>query len=147
MHILSARWNTFSVQLSVTGQDQIQRNARSADICLALALVEWLRSGEATWKGLVEAVFRPSGGGHQVLARDITKSYKSTLYVHVYTFVSGETVTHFAERPVCVCACACVHVCVCVCVRVRVRVRVCVCVCVCVHMQVCVCVCVCEIGC
>ena len=59
------------------GQDEIQRNARSADICLAVSLVEWLQSGSATWKTLVEAVFRPAGGGHQVLARDIARNYRS----------------------------------------------------------------------
>ena len=77
LHQLSARWNALSLQLSVNSRDQIQRNARSTDICLALTLVEWLQSGQATWKGLVEAVFRPAGGGHQVLARDIAKTHKS----------------------------------------------------------------------
>ena len=56
-----------------SGQDEIQRNARSADICLAVSLVEWLQSGQATWKVLVETVFRPARGGHQVLARDIAR--------------------------------------------------------------------------
>ena len=77
VHLLSARWIALSIQLSVRGLDQIQRNGRTSDICLALSLMEWLQSGEASWKGLVEAVFRPSGGGHQVLARDIANSYKS----------------------------------------------------------------------
>jgi hypothetical protein len=76
LHQLASRWNSLSLQLSVSGQDEIQRNARSADICLAVSLVEWLQSGQATWKALVEAVFRPAGGGHQVLARDIAKNYK-----------------------------------------------------------------------
>jgi hypothetical protein len=77
LHQLSSRWNSLSLQLSVSGQDEIQRNARTTDICLAVSLVEWLQSGQATWRGLVEAVFRPAGGGHQVLARDIARSYKS----------------------------------------------------------------------
>ena len=76
LHQLASRWNSLSLQLSVSGQDEIQRNARSADICLAVSLVEWLQSGQATWKALVEAVFRPAGGGHQVLARDIARNYK-----------------------------------------------------------------------
>ncbi|CAI8021428.1 hypothetical protein GBAR_LOCUS12713 [Geodia barretti] len=61
LHQLASRWNSLSLQLSVSGQDEIQRNARSADICLAVSLVEWLQSGQATWKALVEAVFRPAG--------------------------------------------------------------------------------------
>ena len=77
LHQLASRWNSLSLQLSVSGQDEIQRNARSADICLAVSLVEWLQSGQATWKALVEAVFRPAGGGHQVLARDIARNYRS----------------------------------------------------------------------
>lgn len=81
VHLLSARWTALSIQLSVRGLDQIQRNGRTSDICLALSLMEWLQSGEASWKGLVEAVFRPSGGGHQVLARDIANSYKSMMCV------------------------------------------------------------------
>ena len=48
-----------------------------------MCLVDWLQSGQATWKGLVEAVFRPSGGGHQVLARDIAKGYKSKCVLNV----------------------------------------------------------------
>ena len=77
LHQLASRWNSLSLQLSVSGQDEIQRSARSADICLAVSLVEWLQSGQATWKALVEAVFRPAGGGHQVLARDIARNYRS----------------------------------------------------------------------
>ena len=77
LHQVASRWNSLSLQLSVSGQDEIQRNARSADICLAVSLVEWLQSGQATWKALVEAVFRPAGGGHQVLARDIARNYRS----------------------------------------------------------------------
>jgi hypothetical protein len=84
LHQLSARWNSLSLQLSVNSRDQIQRIARSTDICLALTLVEWLQSGQATWKGLVEAVFRPAGGGHQVLARDIARTYKSELLLHIH---------------------------------------------------------------
>ena len=77
LHQLSSRWNSLSLQLSVSGQDEIQRNVRSADICLAVSLVEWLQSGQATGKALVEAVFRPAGGRHQVLARDIARNYRS----------------------------------------------------------------------
>ena len=91
VHLLSARWTALSIQLSVRGLDQIQRNGRTSDICLALSLMEWLQSGEASWKGLVEAVFRPSGGGHQVLARDIANSYKSMLCVQ-----------HVESNPPCV---------------------------------------------
>ena len=29
----------------------------------------------------MEAVFRPAGGGHQVLARDIARSYKSEPFI------------------------------------------------------------------
>ena len=65
------------------GQDEIQRNARSADICLAVSLVDWLQSGSATWKTLVEAVFRPAGGGHQVLARDIARNHRSEFNMYV----------------------------------------------------------------
>ena len=82
------------------GQDEIQRNARSADICLAVSLVEWLQSGSATWKTLVEAVFRPAGGGHQVLARDIARNYRSEFNmfcVHVHS-----TITCFDEYLCCV---------------------------------------------
>ena len=79
LHQLASRWNSLSLQLSVSGQDEIQRNARSADICLAVSLVEWLQNGQATWKALVEAVFRPAGGGHQVLARDIARNYRSKI--------------------------------------------------------------------
>ena len=91
LHQLSARWNSLSLQLSVNRQDEIQRNARTTDVCLAVCLVEWLQSGQATWKGLIEAVFRPAGGAHQVLARDIAKSYKSmykALYIHEYAYCS-----------------------------------------------------------
>ena len=76
LHELSARWYSFSVHLGVTSQDQIQRHGRAVDECLALALLEWLQSGDASWKSLVEAVFIPSGGAHKVLARRITGSYR-----------------------------------------------------------------------
>lgn len=87
LHELSARWYSFSVQLGVAGQEQIQRHGRAVDECLALALLEWLQSGDASWKSLVEAVFIPSGGAHQVMARRITDSYrgehKNLMYHHI----------------------------------------------------------------
>ncbi|CAI8021430.1 hypothetical protein GBAR_LOCUS12713 [Geodia barretti] len=89
LHQLASRWNSLSLQLSVSGQDEIQRNARSADICLAVSLVEWLQSGQATWKALVEAVFRPAGGGHQVLARDIARNYRSLCKFRPNSFASN----------------------------------------------------------
>ena len=94
VHLLAARWNVFSLQLGVTGQEQIQRSARATDICLALALVEWLQNGAASWRGLVEAIFRPSGGGHQVLARQITTSYRGivlcvALFFCLFLFVTA----------------------------------------------------------
>ena len=99
LHQLASRWNSLSLQLSVSGQDEIQRNARSADICLAVSLVEWLQSGQATWKALVEAVFRPAGGGHQVLARDIARNYRSNFVglvpnVLLVEFVIGNLQKH-----------------------------------------------------
>ena len=100
LHQLASRWKSISLQLSVSGQDEIQRNARSADICLAVSLVEWLQSGQATWKALVEAVFRPAGGGHQVLATDIARNYKSepVFCTHEYMDISRVDQTFYSPN-------------------------------------------------
>jgi hypothetical protein len=103
LHQLSARWNSLSLQLSVNSRDQIQRIARSTDICLALTLVEWLQSGQATWKGLVEAVFRPAGGGHQVLARDIARTYKSLCQFRPNKFAAEVEPIRLGEIHDCTC--------------------------------------------
>lgn len=76
LHDLAASWHGFSLQLGVTGQGQIQQNGRSADDCLALALYQWLKSGDASWTALIAAIYRPAGGGNQVLAQKIADSYK-----------------------------------------------------------------------
>ena len=98
LHELAASWHGFSLQLGVTGQGQIQQNGRSADDCLALALYKWLTSGDASWTSLVAAIYRPAGGGHQVLAQKIANSYRGMELVHVHVFVTGKWLGSYMYR-------------------------------------------------
>ena len=60
------------------GQDQIARNGRAVDACLAMGLAEWLKSGEASWSTLIKAVSSQSGGAHFRLAHEIVHMHKGT---------------------------------------------------------------------
>ena len=46
------------------------------DDCLVLALQDWLKTPDVSWRKLIEAIFRPAGGGHQVLASDVAQSFR-----------------------------------------------------------------------
>lgn len=76
LHSLAPRWYGFCLQLGVKGLDQIEMNGTSADDRLVLALKDWLNTSDVSWRKLIEAIFRPSGGGHQVLASEVAQSFR-----------------------------------------------------------------------
>lgn len=91
LHSLAPRWFGFCLQLGVKDLEQIERNGTSVDDRLVLALQDWLRACDVSWRKLIEAIFRPSGGGHQVLASDVAKSFQGTFVASIsnplHTFI------------------------------------------------------------
>ena len=71
LHSVAADWNGLALCLRVNNRDQIQRNAISVDYALALALQDWLKSGNASWKMLLDAVASPVGARNRAIARDV----------------------------------------------------------------------------
>ena len=51
------------------------------DDCLVLALQDWLKTSDVSWRKLIEAIFRPAGGGHQVLASDVAQSFRGNFSI------------------------------------------------------------------
>ena len=76
IYSLSPKWHGLCLQLGVPDLDEIKKNGTGADDCLVLALQNWLKGGEATWRNLIRAIFLPAGGGNQVLAKKVASSFK-----------------------------------------------------------------------
>lgn len=79
LHCVAADWNSFALCLEIENRDKIKRDSLSVDISLALALQEWLRSGNASWRKLLKAVASPIGARNQALAKNLADSYRSKL--------------------------------------------------------------------
>lgn len=80
LHSLAPKWYGFCLQLGVKDLDKIEMNGTSVDDRLVLALQDWLKTPDVSWRKLIEAIFRPSGGGHQVLASDVAKSFRGNKF-------------------------------------------------------------------
>ena len=77
LHSLAPKWYGFCLQLGVKELDQIQSNGTSVDDCFVLALQKWLKDGKSCkWKQLITAISNPAGGGNQLLASDVAKSFQ-----------------------------------------------------------------------
>ena len=80
LHVLADRWIGFCLQLGVQDTDEINRDVKTADYCLALGLQSWLQGESVSWKRLIEAIYQPAGGGHQRLAGEVAESFRGMIH-------------------------------------------------------------------
>ena len=86
LHTLAHKWKQIglALRLQPDALSNIRENKDSVEGCLEEMLTMWLKKvnmcnraqlGDPSWKTLVEAVARPTGGGHAALAERITKKH------------------------------------------------------------------------
>ena len=68
----------------MTNIDEISHDKFSTDHGLALGLQNWLRGSNVLWKTLIEAIFRPAGGGDQRLAHYVADNFKGKVYTSIH---------------------------------------------------------------
>lgn len=74
---MAADWVGIALCLNVRNRQQIGRDSIGVDYALALVLQDWLKSGESSWKKLLNAIKSPVGANHRALAMKIALSYQS----------------------------------------------------------------------
>lgn len=76
LHRVAADWVGIALCLNVRNRQQIGRDSIGVDYALALVLQDWLKSGESSWKKLLNAIKSPVGANHRALAMKIALSYQ-----------------------------------------------------------------------
>lgn len=81
LHSVAADWNGFALCLEVENRDQIKKDSLCVDYALALTIQDWLKSGDASWRKLLEAVASRIGGRNEALAKKLAQSYQSKIHI------------------------------------------------------------------